>query len=129
MYIQKFSSPQLNTTSVKELRCFELMTADYAIMTPQKRADMRRWRRRQMLYTVCYESTTPTGTRPRCSGSAGRCSGSGASPRSSAPASMAAPADAASRSQVATTPAPRLVSVSLQHAGRLIDWVDWQHAG
>ncbi|CAD6207733.1 unnamed protein product [Miscanthus lutarioriparius] len=44
----------------------ELMTADYAIMTPRKRADMRRWRRRQMLYTVCYDTNRYPASFPEC---------------------------------------------------------------
>jgi xyloglucan:xyloglucosyl transferase len=45
---------------------FELMTADCAIMTPRKRADMRRWRRRQMLYTVCYDTNRYPAAFPEC---------------------------------------------------------------
>ena len=33
-----------------------LMTADYAVMTPQKRAAMRAFRARHMTYTVCYDA-------------------------------------------------------------------------
>ncbi|KAJ1292645.1 hypothetical protein BS78_01G005700 [Paspalum vaginatum] len=45
---------------------FELMTADYAIMTPRKRMDMRRWRQRQMLYTVCYDTNRYPAPFPEC---------------------------------------------------------------
>ncbi|CAN6296992.1 unnamed protein product [Urochloa humidicola] len=45
---------------------FELMTAEYAIMTPRKRMEMRRWRRRQMLYTVCYDTNRYPVAFPEC---------------------------------------------------------------
>ncbi|OEL32173.1 putative xyloglucan endotransglucosylase/hydrolase protein 30 [Dichanthelium oligosanthes] len=45
---------------------FELMTADYAIMTARKRMEMRRWRQRQMLYTVCYDTNRYPAPFPEC---------------------------------------------------------------
>ncbi|CAN6324449.1 unnamed protein product [Urochloa humidicola] len=37
-------------------RCaVEVMTAEFAVMTPAKRAAMRRFRRRNLLYTVCHD--------------------------------------------------------------------------
>ncbi|CAN6280519.1 unnamed protein product [Urochloa humidicola] len=45
---------------------FELMTAEYAIMTPRKRMETRRWRRRQMLYTVCYDTNRYPVPFPEC---------------------------------------------------------------
>uniref|UniRef100_A0A0A9E3U5 Xyloglucan endotransglucosylase/hydrolase n=1 Tax=Arundo donax TaxID=35708 RepID=A0A0A9E3U5_ARUDO len=45
---------------------FELMTAEYAIMTPRKRMAMRRWRQRQMLYTVCYDTNRYPSPFPEC---------------------------------------------------------------
>uniref|UniRef100_A0A0A9E2I6 Xyloglucan endotransglucosylase/hydrolase n=1 Tax=Arundo donax TaxID=35708 RepID=A0A0A9E2I6_ARUDO len=45
---------------------FELMTAEYAIMTPRKRMAMRRWRQRQMLYTVCYDTNRYPVPFPEC---------------------------------------------------------------
>ncbi|PAN43952.1 hypothetical protein PAHAL_9G005700 [Panicum hallii] len=45
---------------------FELMTAEYAIMTPRKRMEMRRWRQRQMLYTVCYDTNRYPAPFPEC---------------------------------------------------------------
>jgi len=56
--------------SEKDDRCagseFELMTADYAIMTPRRRMEMRRWRQRQMLYTVCYDTNRYPPPFPGC---------------------------------------------------------------
>ncbi|KAG2544415.1 probable xyloglucan endotransglucosylase/hydrolase protein 30 [Panicum virgatum] len=56
--------------SEKDDRCagseFELMTADYAIMTPRRRMEMRRWRQRQMLYTVCYDTNRYPAPFPEC---------------------------------------------------------------
>jgi xyloglucan:xyloglucosyl transferase len=45
---------------------FELMTAEYAIMTARKRTEMRRWRQRQMLYTVCYDTNRYPQPFPEC---------------------------------------------------------------
>ncbi|GJM97288.1 hypothetical protein PR202_ga14206 [Eleusine coracana subsp. coracana] len=45
---------------------FQLMTAEYAIMTPRKRAEMRRWRQKQMLYTVCYDTNRYPVAFPEC---------------------------------------------------------------
>ncbi|CAN6321902.1 unnamed protein product [Urochloa humidicola] len=45
---------------------FELMTAEYAIMTPRKRMEMRRWRQRQMLYTVCCDTNRYPTPFPEC---------------------------------------------------------------
>ncbi|GJN22616.1 hypothetical protein PR202_gb10199 [Eleusine coracana subsp. coracana] len=45
---------------------FELMTAEYAIMTPTKRTEMRRWRQKQMLYTVCYDTNRYPVPFPEC---------------------------------------------------------------
>ncbi|CAN6246479.1 unnamed protein product [Urochloa humidicola] len=48
----------------------ELMTADYAVMTPQKRAAMRAFRARQMTYTVCYDAVRyASGPFPECDNS------------------------------------------------------------
>uniref|UniRef100_A0A0A9BCB3 Xyloglucan endo-transglycosylase C-terminal domain-containing protein n=1 Tax=Arundo donax TaxID=35708 RepID=A0A0A9BCB3_ARUDO len=38
------------------------MTADCAVMTPAKRAAMRRFRRRYLLYTVCHDRVRYNGT-------------------------------------------------------------------
>ena len=47
-----------------------LMTADYAVMTPQKRAAMRAFRARQMTYTVCYDAVRyADGPFPECDNS------------------------------------------------------------
>lgn len=47
-----------------------LMTADYAVMTPQKRAAMRAFRVRQMTYTVCYDAARyAAGPFPECDNS------------------------------------------------------------
>ncbi|CAL5055324.1 unnamed protein product [Urochloa decumbens] len=47
-----------------------LMTADYAVMTPQKRAAMRAFRARQMTYTVCYDAVRyASGPFPECDNS------------------------------------------------------------
>ncbi|XP_062222346.1 probable xyloglucan endotransglucosylase/hydrolase protein 30 [Phragmites australis] len=47
-----------------------LMTADYAVMTPQKRAAMRAFRARQMTYTVCYDAVRyAAGPFPECDNS------------------------------------------------------------
>ena len=47
-----------------------LMTADYAVMTPQKRAAMRAFRARQMTYTVCYDAARyAAGPFPECDNS------------------------------------------------------------
>ncbi|TVU28092.1 hypothetical protein EJB05_19601 [Eragrostis curvula] len=44
-----------------------LMTADYAVMTPQKRAAMRAFRARHMTYTVCYDAMRyAAGPFPEC---------------------------------------------------------------
>nr|AGT17107.1 xyloglucan endotransglucosylase/hydrolase protein [Saccharum hybrid cultivar R570] len=40
--------------------------AEFELMTPRKRADMRRWRRRQMLYTVCYDTNRYPAPFPEC---------------------------------------------------------------
>ncbi|VAI40561.1 unnamed protein product [Triticum turgidum subsp. durum] len=45
---------------------WELMTAEYAVMTARKRADMRRFRRRQMVYTVCYDTDRYPAALPEC---------------------------------------------------------------
>ncbi|OAY84325.1 putative xyloglucan endotransglucosylase/hydrolase protein 30 [Ananas comosus] len=47
----------------------ELMTADYAVVTPQKRAAMRRFRERYMTYTVCYDAVRYAATFPECKNS------------------------------------------------------------
>ncbi|KAL6634953.1 hypothetical protein ACP70R_027624 [Stipagrostis hirtigluma subsp. patula] len=48
----------------------ELMTADYAVMTPQKRAAMRAFRARHMTYTVCYDAVRyAAGPFPECDNS------------------------------------------------------------
>ena len=47
-----------------------IMTADYAVMTPQKRAAMRAFRARQMTYTVCYDAARyAAGPFPECDNS------------------------------------------------------------
>lgn len=47
-----------------------LMTADYAVMTPRKRAAMRAFRARQMTYTVCYDAARyAAGPFPECDNS------------------------------------------------------------
>ncbi|XP_062219983.1 probable xyloglucan endotransglucosylase/hydrolase protein 30 isoform X2 [Phragmites australis] len=47
-----------------------LMTAGYAVMTPQKRAAMRAFRVRQMTYTVCYDAVRyASGPFPECDNS------------------------------------------------------------
>jgi len=47
-----------------------LMTADYAVMTPQKRAAMRAFRARHMTYTVCYDAARyASGPFPECDNS------------------------------------------------------------
>ncbi|CAO1939615.1 unnamed protein product [Urochloa humidicola] len=47
-----------------------LMTADYAVMTPQKRAAMRAFRARHMTYTVCYDAVRyASGPFPECDNS------------------------------------------------------------
>ncbi|CAN6300010.1 unnamed protein product [Urochloa humidicola] len=44
-------------------RCaVEVMTAEFAVMTPAKRAAMRRFRRRHLLYTVCHDMVRYNGT-------------------------------------------------------------------
>ncbi|CAN6311748.1 unnamed protein product [Urochloa humidicola] len=44
-------------------RCaVEVMTAEFAVMTPAKRAAMRRFRRRHLLYTVCHDRVRYNGT-------------------------------------------------------------------
>lgn len=45
---------------------WELMTAEYAVMTAQKRAAMRWFRRRQMVYTVCYDTDRYPAALPEC---------------------------------------------------------------
>lgn len=61
---------QLGAAAENRDRCagaeFELMTADYAIVTPRKRMEMRRWRQRQMLYTVCYDTNRYPAPFPEC---------------------------------------------------------------
>ncbi|XP_010919979.2 probable xyloglucan endotransglucosylase/hydrolase protein 30 [Elaeis guineensis] len=44
----------------------ELMAADFAIMTPRKRAAMRRFRERYMTYSVCYDTLRYSDTLPDC---------------------------------------------------------------
>ncbi|KAF0917919.1 hypothetical protein E2562_021637 [Oryza meyeriana var. granulata] len=44
----------------------ELMDAEYATMTPGKRMAMRRFRQRQMLYTVCYDTNRYPEPFPEC---------------------------------------------------------------
>ncbi|TKV94709.1 hypothetical protein SEVIR_9G313400v4 [Setaria viridis] len=39
-----------------------VMTAEFAVMTPAKRAAMRRFRRRHLLYTVCHDRVRYNGT-------------------------------------------------------------------
>ncbi|WVZ74084.1 hypothetical protein U9M48_022311 [Paspalum notatum var. saurae] len=46
-----------------------LMTADYALMTPQKRAAMRAFRARHMTYTVCYDAVRYAAAFPECDNS------------------------------------------------------------
>lgn len=47
-----------------------LMTADYAVVTPRKRAAMRAFRARQMTYTVCYDAVRyADGPFPECDNS------------------------------------------------------------
>ena len=47
-----------------------LVTADYAVMTPQKRAAMRAFRARHMTYTVCYDAVRyAAGPFPECDNS------------------------------------------------------------
>uniref|UniRef100_A0A0D9VJS8 Xyloglucan endotransglucosylase/hydrolase n=1 Tax=Leersia perrieri TaxID=77586 RepID=A0A0D9VJS8_9ORYZ len=49
---------------------FRLLTADYAVMTPQKRAAMRAFRGRHMTYTVCYDAVRyADGPFPECDNS------------------------------------------------------------
>ncbi|CAL4924017.1 unnamed protein product [Urochloa decumbens] len=44
-------------------RCaVEVMTGEFAVMTPAKRAAMRRFRRRNLLYTVCHDKIRYKGT-------------------------------------------------------------------
>jgi xyloglucan:xyloglucosyl transferase len=61
---------QLGSAAENRDRCagaeFELMTAEYAIMTARKRMEMRRWRQRQMLYTVCYDTNRYPQPFPEC---------------------------------------------------------------
>jgi xyloglucan:xyloglucosyl transferase len=46
------------------------MTADYAVVTPQRRAAMRAFRARQMTYTVCYDAARyAAGPFPECDNS------------------------------------------------------------
>ncbi|CAL4937165.1 unnamed protein product [Urochloa decumbens] len=40
--------------------------AEFELMTPRKRAEMRRWRQRQMLYTVCYDTNRYPVPFPEC---------------------------------------------------------------
>jgi xyloglucan:xyloglucosyl transferase len=56
-------SVDLNRCASTEL---ELMTADFAIMTPKLRSDMRRFREKQMTYTVCYDSVRYQSIFPEC---------------------------------------------------------------
>ncbi|XP_051205818.1 probable xyloglucan endotransglucosylase/hydrolase protein 30 [Lolium perenne] len=44
----------------------ELTTAEYAVMTARKRAAMRRWRWKQTLYTVCYDTDRYPAALPEC---------------------------------------------------------------
>ncbi|KAL5208686.1 hypothetical protein ABZP36_033121 [Zizania latifolia] len=47
-----------------------LLTADYAVMTPQKLAAMRAFRARHMTYTVCYDAVWyASGPFPECDNS------------------------------------------------------------
>ncbi|KAL6911767.1 hypothetical protein ACP4OV_000572 [Aristida adscensionis] len=47
-----------------------LLTADYAVVTPQKRAAMRAFRARHMTYTVCYDAVRyAAGPFPECDNS------------------------------------------------------------
>uniref|UniRef100_A0ACD5YUI3 Uncharacterized protein n=1 Tax=Avena sativa TaxID=4498 RepID=A0ACD5YUI3_AVESA len=47
-----------------------IMTADYAVVTPQRRAAMRAFRARQMTYTVCYDAARyAAGPFPECDNS------------------------------------------------------------
>jgi xyloglucan:xyloglucosyl transferase len=46
------------------------MTADYAVVTPQRLAAMRAFRARQMTYTVCYDAARyAAGPFPECDNS------------------------------------------------------------
>lgn len=44
----------------------QLMTADFAVMTPKMRSAMRRLREKQMTYTVCYDSVRYQNVFPDC---------------------------------------------------------------
>uniref|UniRef100_A0A0D9W1K0 Xyloglucan endotransglucosylase/hydrolase n=1 Tax=Leersia perrieri TaxID=77586 RepID=A0A0D9W1K0_9ORYZ len=44
----------------------ELLTAEYGVMTARKRMEMRRFRQRQMLYTVCYDTNRYPEAFPEC---------------------------------------------------------------
>ncbi|KAF3321530.1 putative xyloglucan endotransglucosylase/hydrolase protein 30 [Carex littledalei] len=44
----------------------QLMTADFAVMTPKMRSDMRRLREKQMTYTVCYDTVRYQNVFPDC---------------------------------------------------------------
>ncbi|KAJ3681672.1 hypothetical protein LUZ60_014245 [Juncus effusus] len=47
----------------------ELLTEDYAIMTPKKRSAMRDFREKYMTYTVCYDAVRYSTTFPECDNS------------------------------------------------------------
>ncbi|KAG2653209.1 probable xyloglucan endotransglucosylase/hydrolase protein 30 [Panicum virgatum] len=54
----------------QDLDLLGIMTADYAVMTPQKRAAMRAFRARHMTYTVCYDAVRyASGPFPECDNS------------------------------------------------------------
>ena len=54
----------------QDLDLLGIMTADYAVMTPQKRAAMRAFRARHMTYTVCYDAARyASGPFPECDNS------------------------------------------------------------
>ena len=67
---QYIYNPDLVHLGASTQRCataeWELMTAEYAVMTARKRADMRRFRRRQMVYTVCYDTDRYPAALPEC---------------------------------------------------------------
>ncbi|KAJ1702850.1 hypothetical protein LUZ63_002629 [Rhynchospora breviuscula] len=61
---------QQSQMSVDLDRCasteIELMTADFAVMTPKMRSDMRRFREKKMTYTVCYDAVRYQSVFPEC---------------------------------------------------------------
>jgi xyloglucan:xyloglucosyl transferase len=62
--------PRRGVAGADQEDLLELMTADYAVMTPQKRAAMRAFRARQMTYTVCYDAVRyASGPFPECDNS------------------------------------------------------------